>query len=41
MIPRCTTRPVTIKVTEFLLPDTDILQSVCNENEKDLVLLDQ
>ena len=35
------TRPFTIKVTEVLLPDTDILESVCNENEKDLAHLDK
>ena len=29
------TRPFTIKVTEVLIPDSDILESVCNENEKD------
>jgi hypothetical protein len=29
------TRPFTIKVTELLIPDSDILESVCNENEKD------
>jgi hypothetical protein len=35
------TRPFTIKVTEMLLPDTDILESVCNENEKDRTHLDK
>ncbi len=33
--------PFAIKVTELLLPDTDILESVCNENEKDRVHLDK
>ena len=35
------TQPFTIKVTELLLPDTDILESVCNENEKDRTHLDK
>jgi len=39
--PRMYTQPFTIKVTELLLPDTDILESVCNENEKDRVHLDK
>jgi hypothetical protein len=29
------TTPVNLKFTELLLPDTDILESFCNENEKD------
>jgi hypothetical protein len=29
------TRPFTIKATELLVPDSDILESICNENEKD------
>lgn len=28
-------RPVTFQVTEDLIPDSDILETVCNENEKD------
>jgi hypothetical protein len=36
--PKMYTRPFTIKVTELLQPDTDILESVC---EKDLVRLDK
>ena len=32
---------VYVKVTEMLLPDTDILESVCNENEKDRAHLDK
>ncbi len=39
--PRMYTKPFTIKVTELLLPDTDILESVCNENEKDRAHLDK
>jgi hypothetical protein len=35
------TRPFTIAVTETLLPDTDILESVCNENEKDHARMDK
>jgi hypothetical protein len=35
------TKPFTIKVTEVLLPDTDILESVCNENEKDRARMDK
>jgi hypothetical protein len=33
--PKLYTKPFTIKVTEILLPDSDVLESVCNENEKD------
>jgi hypothetical protein len=29
------TRPFSIKVTQLLQADTDILESICNENEKD------
>ena len=29
------TRPFTLKVTHLLQPDTDILEYVCNENERD------
>ncbi len=39
--PKMYTKPFTIRVTEVLLPDTDILESVCNENEKDRVRLDK
>jgi hypothetical protein len=39
--PKMYTRPFTIKVTELLLPDTDILESVCNENEKDRARMDK
>jgi hypothetical protein len=39
--PKMYTGPFTIKVTELLLPDTDILESVCNENEKDRAHLDK
>ena len=38
--PKMYTRPFTIKVTEVLLPDSDILESICNENEKDRVHLE-
>jgi hypothetical protein len=33
--PKMYTKPVAFKVTELLLPDTDILESFCAENEKD------
>jgi hypothetical protein len=33
--PKIYTKPITIKVTELLVPDSDILEYVCNENEKD------
>jgi len=39
--PKMYTRPFTFTVTELLLPNTDILESVCNENEKDRVHLDK
>jgi hypothetical protein len=29
------TKPFTVKATEILLPDGDVLETVCNENEKD------
>ena len=29
------TKPFTVKATEVLLPDSDVLETVCNENEKD------
>jgi hypothetical protein len=29
------TRPFTVKATEILLPDNDVLETVCNENERD------
>lgn len=35
--PKMYTRPVTFKVTELLVPDSDILEYLCNENEKDRV----
>lgn len=39
--PKMYTKPFTIKVTEILQPDSDILESVCNENEKDRVHLEK
>jgi hypothetical protein len=33
--PMIFTKPLSLKFTELLLPDTDILESFCNENEKD------
>jgi hypothetical protein len=29
-------QPLTVKVTELLIPDSDVLESLCNENEKDV-----
>ena len=33
--PKMYTKPVTFKVTQLLLPDSDILEYFCTENEKD------
>jgi len=33
--PKMYTRPFTIKVSYDLLPDSDIFEMFCNENEKD------
>ncbi len=33
--PEYYTKPFTIHYTEILLPDTDVLEFICNENEKD------
>ena len=33
--PKTYTKPITFKVAQLLLPDTDILESFCAENEKD------
>ena len=35
------TKPITFKVTELLMPDGDVLETVCNENEKDREHLQQ
>jgi hypothetical protein len=35
--PNTFTKPVTIKVTQLLVPDTDLLESFCAENERDAV----
>jgi hypothetical protein len=34
--PKTYTKPVTIKVSHRLLPDTDLLESTCSDGEKDL-----
>jgi len=39
--PKMYTRPIMLTVTELLEPDSDILESVCNENEKDRAHLDK
>ena len=33
--PKTFTKPFTIKFTQLLIPDSDILESSCTENEKD------
>ena len=33
--PKMYLKPITVKVTELLIPDSDVLESFCNENEKD------
>jgi hypothetical protein len=33
--PKMYLMPITVKVTELLVPDSDVLESFCNENEKD------
>jgi hypothetical protein len=35
--PKWYTRPFTVKTSLRLLPDSDVLESVCAENEKDRV----
>ena len=35
--PKTFTKPFTIKVNQLLLPDTDIIETVCAENERDRV----
>ena len=37
--PKTYTKPVTILVKHRLVPDTELLESFCNENEKDLAHL--
>jgi hypothetical protein len=37
--PEMYTKPLSYTVTEVLLPDSDVLETVCNENEKDLTHL--
>jgi hypothetical protein len=39
--PKMYTKPFTIKVTQLLLPDSDILESFCAENEKDRAHMNQ
>lgn len=33
--PKAYTKPITLKIDMFLMPDTELLEYVCNENEKD------
>jgi hypothetical protein len=35
--PKVYTRPFSFKITEVLVPDSDVLESICNENERDQV----
>ena len=37
--PKMYTKPLTFKVTELLQADSDILENICLENEKDLAHL--
>jgi hypothetical protein len=37
--PKMFLKPITVKVTELLIPDSDVLESCCAENEKDRVHL--
>ena len=37
--PKMFLKPITVKVTELLIPDSDVLESFCTENEKDRVHL--
>jgi hypothetical protein len=37
--PKTYTKPFTVKATEVLVPDSDVLEYVCTENEKDRVHL--
>jgi len=39
--PEMYTKPLSYTVTEVLLPDSDVLETVCNENERDLAHLPQ
>jgi hypothetical protein len=39
--PKMYTKPFTVKILYRLLPDTDVLESVCAENEKDRIHLDR
>jgi len=37
--PQMYTKPFTVKIPHYLLPDTDIFEMFCNENEKDRIHL--
>ena len=39
--PETYTRPFTIKLKQRLLPNTDLLESFCAENEKDVVHIER
>ena len=35
--PKTYTRPFSVHIKQHLMPDSDLLESFCNENEKDAV----
>src|SRR5438270_727032 len=35
--PEMYTRPLSVKASQILMPDTDLLENVCNENERDRI----
>jgi hypothetical protein len=39
--PKMYTRPFTVKLPVRLMPDTDVLESVCVENERDRPHMDK
>jgi hypothetical protein len=39
--PKTYTKPFTVKATEVLVPDSDVLEYVCTENEKDRAHLEK
>jgi hypothetical protein len=39
--PKLYLKPITVKVTELLVPDSDVLESFCSENEKDRTHLEK
>jgi hypothetical protein len=39
--PKMHTKPFAVKATEVLIPDSDVLEYVCTENEKDRAHLEK